>query len=63
MTNESHRIWYDTYIDAVIHYIRNYALADHAYMGICHYAFILSTTFPTRFVIFTQLGGGGGFDA
>jgi hypothetical protein len=31
-----------THIDAFIHYIRNYALADHASMGICHYAIEIS---------------------
>ena len=30
------------HIDAFIHYIRNYALADHASMGICHYAIEIS---------------------
>jgi hypothetical protein len=31
-----------THIDAFIRYIRNYALADHASMGICHYAIEIS---------------------
>jgi len=31
-----------THIDAFIRYIRNYALAYHASMGICHYAFEIS---------------------
>lgn len=52
MTNESHRIWYDTYIDAVIHYIRNYALADHAYMGNGSVPYFPSCSWRCRFFIY-----------
>jgi len=57
MTNESHRIWYDTYIDAVIHYIRNYALADHAYMGNGSVPYFPSCSWRCRFFIYAISNG------